>query len=213
MSQHGERPRPAKTSTKHPYAAIEHRVIDSPAYADLTFSARALLVLITRQLTKNNNGHLQATHSYLSRFGFSENTISRGIRELIAHGMIYRSRSGGFHQGAAKYAVTWLSITNKTDIFLQGFKPFAWRDWVAPEEKFPPPKVRTSSRKNGKWTAPTTAKFTAAPPPKSEDIEYVPCRGVDSPPLNWMLGYLARIAENGLAGKQCFSIGSGMVLQ
>lgn len=169
-----------KTSTKYPYAAIEHRVIDSPAYADLTFSARALLVLITRQLTKNNNGHLQATHSYLSRFGFSENTISRGIRELIAHGMIYRSRSGGFHQGAAKYAVTWLSITNKADVFLKGFKPFAWRDWVPPEKKSPPPKVRTLSRRNGEWTTPTTAKFTAVPPPNSEDIEYVPCRGADS---------------------------------
>ena len=43
-----------KTATKHPYAAIEHRVIDSPAYADLAFSARSLLVIFTRQLTKDN---------------------------------------------------------------------------------------------------------------------------------------------------------------
>ena len=67
-----------KASTKHPYAAIEHRVIDSSAYADLTFSARSLLLLIARQLTKtNNNGHLQATFSYMERFGFSVNTLSR----------------------------------------------------------------------------------------------------------------------------------------
>ena len=51
----------AKTSTRHPYAAIDHRVIDSPAFADLTFSAQALLVLLARQLTRTNNGHLQAS--------------------------------------------------------------------------------------------------------------------------------------------------------
>jgi hypothetical protein len=38
-----------KLSKKHPYAAIEWRVIDSPAYASLTFSARSLLVLLARQ--------------------------------------------------------------------------------------------------------------------------------------------------------------------
>ena len=36
-----------KAATKHPYAATEHRVIDSEAYADLTFSARSLLVIFT----------------------------------------------------------------------------------------------------------------------------------------------------------------------
>lgn len=61
-----------KPNTKHPYAAIEHRVIDSPAYIDMTFSARALLLEIARQLTKDNNGHLQATYSYMKQHGFSE---------------------------------------------------------------------------------------------------------------------------------------------
>jgi hypothetical protein len=167
----------AKTSTKHPYAAIEHRVIDSPAYSDLTFSAQAMLVLITRQLTMNNNGHLQATHSYLKGFGFSENTISRCIKELIAHGMIYRSRSGGFHQGAAKYAVTWLSVTNRQGIFLDGFNPCAWREWRPDGKKTAPPNLRTCNRKNGEWTAPTTAKIEAVPTPKIEDIELMPCTG------------------------------------
>ncbi|MHB1656522.1 MAG: hypothetical protein ACYC3O_03270 [Burkholderiales bacterium] len=164
-------------STKHPYAAIEHRVIDSDAFADLTFAARALLLQMARQLTKSNNGHLQATHKYLKRFGFSENTITRCIAELITHGFIYRSRSGGFHQGAAKYAVTWLSITNKEGIFLQGFKPFAWRDWEPDEKKTPPPNLRTCSRKNGEWTPSPTPIFEASPTPIFEDIEYMPYRG------------------------------------
>lgn len=67
----------AKTTTKHPYAAIEHRVIDSAAYAALSFlfSARSLLVLITRQLTKDNNGHLQTTFSYMKRFGLAASAL------------------------------------------------------------------------------------------------------------------------------------------
>ena len=129
-----------QNKTKHPYAAIEHRVIDSDAYADMTYSARSLLLLIARQLTKDNNGHLQATFSYMRRFGLSENTISRAIRELISHGMIYRSRSGGYQLGAAQYAVTWLPIRNKEGLFLNGFVPCAWRHWTPTKKNSTPKK-------------------------------------------------------------------------
>lgn len=172
--------KPSKSSGMGPYAAIEHRVIDSPAYAALTFSARSLLVLLARQLTKTNNGHLQATFTYMERFGFSVNTLSRATHELISHGFIYKTKSGGFHQGAAKFAVTWLTITNKTGIFLQGFKPCAWRDWQPEIKKSRPPKVRACSLKNGELTHPAHPKSEAGPPPKSEHIELIPIGGVIS---------------------------------
>jgi hypothetical protein len=181
----------AKTSTKHPYAAIEHRVIDSPAFADLTFSARDLLLLIARQLTKNNNGHLQATFTYMNRFGFSPNTLSRATKELIAHGFICRTKSGGFHQGAAQFAVTWLSLTNTKGIFPAGFKSCAWRDWIPPEEKTRPPKVRLHSIKNGELTHLTVPKIEATPPPKTVHIELLPIYagkdGVVIEPANTLL--------------------------
>ncbi len=163
-----------KTLTKHPYAAIEHRVIDSEAYADLTYSARSLLVPITRQLTKDNNGHLQATFSYMRRFGFSENTLSRAIRKLISHRMIYRARSGGYQQGAAQYAVTWLSIKNKQGLFLNGFVHCAWRNWKPADKKLTTPKLRYTHLKNGKWTPFLTPKSEVHSPPKSEDTELIP---------------------------------------
>ena len=144
----------ARTSTKHPYAAVEHRVIDSPAYADLTFSARSLLLVIARQLTKDNNGHLQATFSYMRRFGFdSDRTVTRAVADLIAHGFIYRTRSGGYQQGAAQYAVTWLSISRKEGLFLEGFKPCAWRYWT-PE----------------KWLKKNTPVKNAAPQPQNDGL-------------------------------------------
>ena len=167
-----------RTATKHPYAAIEHRVIDSPAYADLTFSARSLLVLITRQLTKDNNGHLQATFTYMERFGFSVNTLSRATHELIAHGFIYKTKSGGFHQGAAQFAVTWLAVKNTQGIFMIGFKSCAWRDWLPSEKKSRPQKMMAHSIKNGELTTSTRPKSEAIPHPKSEHNELIPCRGV-----------------------------------
>jgi len=172
--------KPAKTSIKHPYAATEHRVIDSPAYADLSYAARSLLVAITRQLTKDNNGHLQATFKYMERLGFSVNTLSRATKELIAHGFIYRTKSGGFHQGAAQFAVTWLPITNKQGIYLAGFQPCAWRDWLPTEKKSRPPKVRACSLKNGELTPPSTPIKEAEPPPKSEHNELCHVGGIYS---------------------------------
>ena len=165
-----------KTSTKHPYAAIEHRVIDSPAYADLSFSARSLLVLLARQLSKDNNGHLQATYKYLRGFGFdSERTITRCVKELIAHGIIYRTRCGGYQQGASLYAVTWLTVKDKDGLFLDGFKPCAWRDWKQEEKKSPPAKMQDTHGKNGVLTPSATAKNTGGTPRKSADNELMPC--------------------------------------
>lgn len=171
-----------KATTKHPYAAIEHRVIDSPAFADLTFSARSLLVLIARQLTKDNNGRLQATFSYMRRFGFeSDRTVSRAVAELIAHGMIYRTRSGGYQQGAALYAVTWLSIKQREGLFLDGFLPCAWRDWQPEKNKIPPSKIRHPYRKIGGLTPAATDKIAVGYPVKSTDYELMPVVGVKVP--------------------------------
>lgn len=171
-----------KTTTKHPYAAIEHRVIDSPAYADLTFSARSLLQLFARQLSKDNNGHLQATHSYLERFGFSDRTLTRGVKELIAHGFIYRTRCGGYQQGASQYAVTWLKVTRRDGLFLDGFILCGWRHWEPAENKSPPANLRYSNRKNGDRQLLAQAKFTVSHPRKFTDIELMPV-GVAKKPL------------------------------
>lgn len=192
-------------SSSHPYAAIQHRVIDSPAYADLGFSAHSLLVLMARQLTKDNNGRLQATFSYMRRHGMkSERTLSRAIKELIAHGMIYRSRSGGYQQGAAQYAVTWLPIKNREDLFLDGFKPCAWQDWQPKEEKSPPAKKQGTHGKNGIRTASAAAKITGGAPRNNADNELIPCR--DELSGYWIPEEVGRLKPLGLVGLQCFLI-------
>lgn len=173
----------AKPSIKHPFAAIEHRVIDSQAYADLTFSARSLLCLLVRQLTvnstwpKGNNGHLNAAFSYMGRYGFSANTLTRAIDELVLHGFVFRTKRGGYHSGFAKFAVTWLEVKDTAGIAMQGFKPCAWRDWQPDEKKLRPPKLGACNRKNGELSPPTIAKMGTTPPPKSEHYVLVPANG------------------------------------
>jgi hypothetical protein len=124
----------------HPYAAIEHRIIDSEACADLKPQSFRLLVIMCRELTAHdaNNGHLQATWSYTRKRGMgSENTLRAAIADLIAHGFIYRTKSRGPNKQWAKYAVTWKSIKNKEGLYLHAFLPDAWKDWK-PTKKAPP---------------------------------------------------------------------------
>lgn len=171
----------AKTSTKHPYAAIEHRVIDSDAYAALSFSAQALLLAVARQLTRDNNGHLQATFAWCKKFGFgSEHTLRGAIAELVTHGFIYRTRSHGANGAWARYAVTWLSITQKKDLFLAGFQPCAWRDWVPSDKKTTRQKVQHSSGRKCSFTPGVPAESAGKPTAKTADYELVPSRVVVS---------------------------------
>lgn len=166
---------------KHPYAAIEHRVIDSPAYADLSFSAQALLLLLARQLTKDNNGQLQATYTYCARHGFgSEHTLRAAIGSLIAHGFSYRTRSHGANQAWARYAVTWLPIgKDREGLFLDGFLPCAWQRWTPsnthPQKKNTPQKMTHQSGKKCSFTLVFPAKNAGIGGAENADYELMPC--------------------------------------
>lgn len=125
------------TKVAHPYSAIEHRITDSAAFADLKPQSVRLLLIIARQLTKENNGHLQATWKYARERGMgSENTLRSSISDLIAHGFLFRTRSRGPNKQWARYAVTWKSITKKEGLYLHGFLLDAWKTWE-PSKKHP----------------------------------------------------------------------------
>lgn len=170
-----------KTTTKHPYAAIEHRVIDSPAYENLSHSACRLLTLLARQLTKDNNGSLQATFGWCKARGIgSEHTLAAAIADLIAHGFIYRTRSSGANRVCARYAVTWLPIKNRDGLFLVGFKSCAWRDWEPPTKKSTRQKVQDKTCRKCSDTAQLPAETAGSTPAKSAAYELVPCRPNES---------------------------------
>lgn len=179
----------SKTTTKHPYAAIEHRVIDSQAFADLKPTAQALLVLMARQLTKDNNGHLQASFKWCKKFGIgSEHTLRSSIADLISHGFIYRTRSHGANGAWARYAVTWLPIKNRDGLFLAGFSSCAWRDWQPTEKKTTPQKLLDQSGRKCSFTIVNPAKTAGSTPVKTADYELVPCSAVKAPVLRLHTG-------------------------
>lgn len=173
-----------KTTTKHPYAAIQHRVIDSPAFADLKPSAQALLILLARQLSKDNNGHLQASFKWCNRFGIgSEHTLRTAIAELIAHGFIYRTRSHGANGAWARYAVTWLPINQREGLFLSGFVSCAWRDWAPTQKKSSPLKLLDGSGIKCSFTPEHPAETAGTRGAKTADYELIPCRAMKGPLL------------------------------
>lgn len=199
-----------KTSIKHPYAAIEHRVIDSPAYADLTHSACRLLTLLTRQITKDNNGNLQATFSWCNERGIgSEHTLRDAIVDLIAHGFIYRTRSHGANKAWARYAVTWLPIKNREGLFLAGFKPCAWRDWEPPEKKSSRQKVQEQSGRKCSFTHEHPAETAGSRGAETADNELIPCSSVKAPVFRQFINKPHRQLNHSKSPRPLLNAGKG----
>ena len=203
----------SRKSAGHPFVALEHRIIDSPAFADLKHSSVRVLLAICRQLIKDNNGHLQATFTWCKRFGVgSENTLTDAVADLIAHGFIYRTKSHGANGVWARYAVTWLPIKKSEGLFISGFKMFAWRDWTMTDDKTLPQKLRDGRRRNcglrGELPSETAGSHTA----KTADYEPC-CHGTRRKAVHldrlpnisahqsggWIHNYLTRLAGRGLA--------------
>lgn len=198
-----------KHNAKHPFIAIEHRIFDSQAFVELKPTAKVALFAIARQLRKDNNGHLQATASWFHRYGIgSEHTVQQAIGQLIAHGLIYRTRSHGANGQWAKYALTWLPIPKKDGLFLAGFVANAWRDWHPAEKKSTPQKLQDDSRKKCSFTTEFPAESAGTLPAKTAEYESVlPCTDsktltgdAGQPPESygqWLGDYLKRLAAHG----------------
>jgi len=111
------------------FAAIPHAVLDSAAYASLSYPARALLLEAVRQLNGRNNAHLQLTGTWLKSRGWKSNdVIQRAKAELIAAHLIQLAKQGGLNAGASLYLVTWLPVTDFTrlEISAHTYHPGAW---------------------------------------------------------------------------------------
>lgn len=208
-----------KTDPNLPYAAIPHRVIDSEAFANLTPSAVQVLLLLTRQLSKDNNGLLQATRTWLTERGVGSNhTIQRALSDLISHGFIFRTKSGSFGNGAARYAVTWLSLTKHRDglTHIEWFKPCAWREWneanqlnnIGAKNPIPrkknPPKVLTYMSKNGTRLPSTSSKSAHLIDTKTAHVELIPYTAVKTEHV-LLDEYLEKLTRIGFTGGQHYA--------
>lgn len=203
-----------KLSSQHPIAALEKRVIDSPAFADVSFSARAVLLLLCRNLEKGLNGHIQLSEKQAAENGIERKTLRRALADLLAHQLIAMTRRGGKVQGQCnRFALTWLPVKSRAGIHAGHFKLDAWRSWKAPEgEKTGYRKCPPDSAQNVPLMPNHSPKMSLTPGDKKGLIEVVPIRGtVAAPPPTatasaWMADDLARLEAAGLAGWQCYQI-------
>lgn len=120
------------------YSAIPHSVLDSMAFIGASLKAKGLLFELLRQLNGHNNGHLQLTASWLKKRGWnSSDTIQTGKNELIERGLIIQTRQGGRNLYCSWYAVTWLNISDFTelDIKQSDYHPGQWQFMDKPPVK------------------------------------------------------------------------------
>lgn len=93
------------------FVALPWSVLDSAAYASLSFAARSLLMEIARQYVRDNNGRLLASTAYLKKRGWnSSDVITRAKRELLAAGFIHETVKGHRPNKASWYAITWQNL-------------------------------------------------------------------------------------------------------
>lgn len=93
------------------FVALPWSVLDCPAYKDLRYSARALLLEIARQFAGDNNGRLLASRAYLAPRGWnSADVIHSAKNELLQAGFIHETVKGHRPNKAGWYAVTWRAL-------------------------------------------------------------------------------------------------------
>jgi hypothetical protein len=95
------------------FIALPWAVIDSKSYQMLSYPAKSLLLEISRQLGKDNNGKLLCSLNYLKKRGWnSSDVISRAKKELLKNGLIHETVKGHRPNKASWYAVTWKGLDN-----------------------------------------------------------------------------------------------------
>lgn len=98
------------------FIALPWAVIDCPAYARLSYPAKALLIEIARQFASDNNGSLLASAAYLRGRGWSScDVIYRAKQELLNAGFIFETVKGHRPNRASWHALTWYLLDRRSD--------------------------------------------------------------------------------------------------
>ena len=191
-----------------PFVQIPSEVLNSAAYKDLSYSARAILVEMLHFYRGNNNGSIYIAAKTVINRGLSKNTMTKAVKELIAHGFIYQTRRGGSLSGVCSlFAITWKPINRSDGQFLNQFVSNAYRNWSpalkknegskigreqAQKWECPPKKTKPKQSKemNGN-TQDTEISSHAFPIIKSYlDMPYIqlnnPLKSEKTYPINWM---------------------------
>ena len=107
------------------FIALPYVVIDSPAYAALSHTAKSLLIELARQCGRDRNGKLLCSRNHLAKRGWNSNdVISRAKNQLIQSGFIFETVKGYRPNKASWYAVTWLALEKHSGYDIGADKAF-----------------------------------------------------------------------------------------
>lgn len=174
------------------FVALPWTVLDCPAYAALSYPARALLMEVARQFVRDNNGRMLLSIAYLSKRGWkSSDVITRAKRELLAAGFIFETVMGHRPNKASWYAVTWRTLDKlqgydegATASFVRGaymstaFKPQLTREQLY--EKWRGTGAGSAGKATTTDKKPTKKNTSLTPPHGVEDPAIAPSGGVET---------------------------------
>ncbi|MBR1777287.1 MAG: hypothetical protein IJ752_01725 [Alphaproteobacteria bacterium] len=88
------------------FIALPFNLIQSRAFAELTGSAKGLLVCILTRYTGTNNGTIPFGYSDGAAFGFTVNTTKCAIVDLWNKGFIKRTKEGVYRGNVSEWLLT-----------------------------------------------------------------------------------------------------------
>ena len=100
------------------FVMLEHFLLNSRAWRDLTLAARSAFIEIARQYSPGNNGRLAISGRMLAaELPMSRQSATRVLQELTGHGFIEPMKQGGFNvkSGTAR-ASEWRLTLHKCDV-------------------------------------------------------------------------------------------------
>ncbi len=129
------------------FVGIERSVMDTPAFISLSKLARALYLDLRRQYNGRNNGDISIADEVLKRYGWAHSSVHKGVRELVRHGLIVRTRKGGITAPTAVkpslYAFCDLPVMANPAKGIAGAMPsLAYRDFKPMPKKIRSRKLR-----------------------------------------------------------------------
>jgi hypothetical protein len=220
--------KPPHKKPSEPFIQIPSGVLNSAAYTDLSYSARAVLIEVLHFYRGNNNGSIWMTSETVIKRGLSKNTMTKAMKELITHGLVYQTRRGGSLSGVCSlFAITWKRINKAEGQFLSQFVSNAYLNWRPSLEKIEGSKIGRGQTQNWEYTpketkprqskgmkgnlSGTRIKAPVFPVIGSYlDMPYIqlnnPLRNERTNSSNWMAQDQKRLNKVGLVGLQSYQI-------